>query len=71
MRLKYYVNKNRQDGNGYNHEVHKFGCAWMPSNALYLGEFDSSEDALRKAKDIYSDADGCIHCCLEINHDKR
>lgn len=71
MRLKYYVNKNRQDGNGYNHEVHKLGCPWMPSNALYLGEFDSSEDALLKAKDIYSDADGCIHCCLEINHDKR
>ena len=71
MRLKYYVNKNRQDGNGYNHEVHKLGCAWMPSNAEYLGEFDSSEDALLKAKDIYSDADGCIHCCPEINHDKR
>ena len=71
MRLKYYVNKNRQDGNGYNHEVHKLGCPWMPSNALYLGEFDSSEDALLKAKDIYSDADGCIHCCPEINHDKR
>ena len=71
MRLKYYVNKNRQDGNGYNHEVHKFGCAWMPSNALYLGEFDSSEDALRKAKETYPDADGCAHCCPEINHDKR
>ena len=71
MKQKYYVNKNRQDGNGYNHEVHKLGCPWMPSNALYLGEFDSSEDALLKAKDIYSDADGCIHCCLEINHDKR
>ncbi len=71
MRLKYYVNRHQQVGSGFNHEVHKLGCYWMPSDALYLGEFDSSEDALRKAKDIYSDADGCIHCCLEINHDKR
>ena len=71
MKQKYYVNKNRQDGNGYNHEVHKEGCAWMPSNALYLGEFDSSEDALQAAKRTYPDADGCIHCCPEINHDKR
>ena len=45
----------------------------MPASyyAEYLGEFDSSEDALRKAKETYPDADGCAHCCPEINHDKR
>ncbi len=31
MKQKYYVNKRQQDGSGFNHEVHKEGCAWMPS----------------------------------------
>ena len=43
----------------------------MPSDAKYLGEFDSSEDALQAAKRTYPDADGCAFCCPEINHDKR
>ena len=71
MKHKYYVNRHQQVGSGFNHEVHKEGCAWMPSDAKYLGEFDSSEDALQAAKRTYPDADGCIHCCPEINHDKR
>ena len=71
MRLKYYVNRHQQVGSGFNHEVHKLGCYWMPSDAKYLGEFDSSEDALQAAKRTYPDADGCAHCCPEINHDKR
>ena len=68
MRLKYYVNRHQQVGSGFNHEVHKLGCLWMPSDAMYLGEFDSSEDALREAKKTYPDADGCAFCCPEINH---
>jgi hypothetical protein len=52
MIMKYYVNNRQQDGNGYNHEVHKEGCYWMPSNVTYLGEFYSDEDALTKAKKI-------------------
>ena len=71
MKQKYYVNRHQQVGSGFNHEVHKEGCAWMPSDAKYLGEFDSSEDALQAAKRTYPDADGCAFCCPEINHDKR
>ncbi len=71
MGKKYYVHNRQQDGSGYNHEVHKEGCPWMPYNAEYLGEFDSAEDALREAKKKFSDADGCARCCPEINHDKR
>ena len=71
MKQKYYVNRRHQDGSGYNHEVHKEGCSWMPYNAEYLGEFEFPADALQKAKETYSDADGCAHCCPEINHDKR
>ena len=68
MIMKYYVNNRQQDGNGYNHEVHKEGCYWMPSNVTYLGEFYSDKDALTEAKRYYDDADGCAHCCPDINH---
>ncbi len=73
MKHKYYINKRRQTGSGNNNEIHRDGCPWMPAsyNAEYLGEFDSSEDALRKAKETYPYADGCAFCCPEINHDKR
>ena len=70
MKHKYYVNKRRQTGSGKKNEVHRDGCPCMPASyyAEYLGEFDSSEDALRKAKKTYPDADGCAFCCPEINH---
>jgi len=70
MGKKYYVNNRQQDGSGYNHEVHKEGCYWMPSDKTFLGEFYSDEAALTEAKKYYADADGCAHCCPDINHDK-
>lgn len=59
---KYYVNSNAQD-NG-DHEVHKLGCAWMPSeaNRIYLGEFTNCADAVKKAKQHYSQVNGCYYC---------
>ena len=58
----YYVNKNAQP-NG-DHEVHKFGCSYMPhqENRIYLGQFDGCTGAVREAKKTYSKADGCAHC---------
>ena len=35
MGKKYYVNNRQQDGSGYNHEVHKEGCYWMPSDKTF------------------------------------
>jgi hypothetical protein len=52
----------------YCHEVHKEGCYWMPSDKTFLGEFYSDEAALAEAKKYYADADGCAHCCPDINH---
>lgn len=59
----YYVNKKAQS-NG-DHEVHTSDCTFFPEivNALYLGEFSSCYDAVREAKKIYSQADGCMYCC--------
>lgn len=60
--MKYYVNKNPQ--NNGDHEVHKEGCLWLPleSNRIYLGEFYSCSDAVKAAKQYYSDVDGCAKC---------
>ena len=50
----YYVNKQAQS-NG-DHEVHKSGCSYMPSeeNKQYLGSFSNCFEAVREAKKYYS-----------------
>lgn len=60
--MRYYVNKNAQD-NG-DHEVHTSSCSWMPleHNRVYLGNFDSCRDAVRAAKKIYPQSNGCAYC---------
>ncbi|CAL2078877.1 hypothetical protein [Tenacibaculum sp. 190524A05c] len=59
---KYYVNKNAQE-NG-DHEVHKFGCFWLPKveNRIYLGNFTNCKDAVKEAKKHYNKVNGCYHC---------
>ena len=60
---KYYVNRNPQPGG--EHEVHKEGCSRMPDNPRYLGYFSYCWNAIKKAKDYYTDVDGCYYCCKE------
>lgn len=59
---RYYVNKNAQS-NG-DHEVHKVGCAWMPEqeNRIYLGDFNSCQEAVRAARQYFPKSDGCAFC---------
>lgn len=57
----YYVNKNAQPTG--EHEVHKSGCKWMPSEKINLGQFSNCKDAVEKAKTYYSNVDGGAHCC--------
>lgn len=62
---KYCVNKNTENPGG-NHEVHKEGCQWWPSdgNRDDLGEFSSCYGAVQAAKDKgYLRVDGCKDCC--------
>ena len=63
----YYVNKNAQP-NG-DHEVHRADCYWLPSleNRIYLGNYSSCRDAVKKAKDYYSQVNGCYHCSKECH----
>ena len=56
----YYVNNNAQ--NNGDHEVHVYGCGWMPSSKTYLGEFSSCSPAVTEAKRYYSQSNGCKYC---------
>lgn len=64
---KYYVNKNAQ--NNGDHEVHRLGCSYMPSeaNRLYLGDFSNCRDAVREAKNHYRQVNGCYYCSNECH----
>jgi hypothetical protein len=59
---KYYVNKNAQS-NG-DHEVHKADCKYLPleGNRVYLGDFESCSPAVKKARDHYTQVNGCKTC---------
>lgn len=58
---RYYVN-NEAHPSG-EHEVHTINCSHLPSNRQYLGDFNNCFEAVQKAKDHYSNVDGCYWCC--------
>ena len=62
---EYHVNNNQQDTG--EHEVHEKGCSWFPSNTTYLGTFSHCKEAVEKAKNIYSNVDGCKHYCPDCH----
>lgn len=63
--MRFYVNKNAQL-NG-DHEVHRITCNWLPDveNRIYLGDFETSQEAVRKAREYYTHVNGCYYCCPE------
>ncbi len=63
--MKFYVNKNAQPKG--EHEVHRETCSWLPDaeNRLYLGDFSTSQQAIKEAKKYYAEVDGCEKCCPE------
>lgn len=63
----YYVNSQAQ-ANG-DHEVHKDACRYLPPayHLVDLGWCGSDQEALVKAKQHYSRADGCAYCCPSIH----
>jgi len=64
---RYYVTKQAQT-NG-DHEVHQFGCSWMPAedNRIYLGDFPTCRSAVTAAKRHYTRANGCYYCSRECH----
>lgn len=61
----YWVNRNAQ-ANG-DHEVHRQGCSYMPSDKKYLGDFASCRGAVAEAKKTYSQSNGCYWCSRECH----
>lgn len=63
--MRFYVNKNAQSKG--EHEVHRWNCGYLPNieNRLYLGDFATSQQAVREAKKYYTIVDGCAYCCPE------
>ncbi len=64
---RYYVNKRAQASG--EHEVHRQGCSYMPSeeNRRYLGDFAGCHEAVRAARMIYPNSNGCYYCSRECH----
>lgn len=63
----YCVNKNAQDTG--EHEVHTYNCEYLPDpvNRLHLGDFNTCQEAIIKAKEHYDNVDGCYYCSRECH----
>jgi len=61
----YYVNNIAQSTG--EHEVHKEGCEYFPIDRTYLGYFATCQEAIDKAKTIYSNVDGCYFCSRDCH----
>ena len=65
--ILYCVNKNEQDTG--EHEVHALDCEHKPEpeNQIYLGRFNTCHEAINKAKEYYTNVDGCFYCSKECH----
>ncbi len=63
----YYVSVNAQKTG--EHEVHSWLCSSLPNvnNRILVGSFDGCKDALKAAKKIFPQVDGCARCSPECN----
>lgn len=68
MQLHYYVSTIAQ--NNRDHEVHHEKCHYLPLSQYrtHLGEFESCQAAVKKAKELYSTADGCKYCSPDCHN---
>ena len=51
------------------HEVHVEGCVWCPPKKQLhtVGKFENSDKAMKSAKKIYPEANGC-HLCMSKHY---
>lgn len=54
------------------HEIHKADCVWLPirKGMVKLGDFNSNEDAIKKARTLFNEIEPCSTCC-KIHEKKR
>ncbi len=67
----FIVNKNAQSADNNEHEVHNTTnpCSYMPAthNQLDLGWHTDCHGAVKKAKETYSNSNGCAYCCPDCH----
>jgi hypothetical protein len=65
MVAKYYVAMRPQTNE--HHSVHKEDCPFLPEDGrrIYLGIFQSPEDALEEGRKYFSRSDSCLFCSKE------
>jgi hypothetical protein len=65
MVAKYYVVIRPQLSE--NHSVHREGCPFLPDNnkRVYLGEFNSGQDAAIESKHLFARSKSCLFCCSD------
>lgn len=64
---RYFVATRAKDNGDY--EVHKSGCRFLPGERRrqYIGSFDSGFHALREARQLYVQSNGCASCLPECH----
>lgn len=65
----YYVNNDQTNNPGQHHEVHteEHAKELKILNKTLLGFFFSCDDAIKEARKLYDDADGCAICCPQCH----
>jgi hypothetical protein len=65
MTKKYYVAVRPQTNDL--HSVHQEGCPFMPDDGkrIFLGQFNSGQDALRIGEMYFHETGNCLFCCKE------
>jgi hypothetical protein len=63
----YYVDDNAKPTG--EHEIHTEYCDRLKEleSKRRLGDFVNCFGALQKAREIYPNVDGCVHCCSECH----
>ena len=62
----YYIKKYGE------HELHKANCVWLPirKGMVKLGDFNTDEEALKKASTLYNEVNPCLACCSDVKRKK-
>ena len=66
--MSFYLNRHAQETG--EHEVHRATCSWIPDaeNRIFLGDFMTSQEAVKEARKYYDNVDGCAFCCPESHN---
>lgn len=61
----YYIKKYGE------HELHQSNCVWLPirKGMVKLGKYNTTEEALEKARTLYEDVNLCLACCSITERD--